>query len=63
MVQRTFVFALMAAIGAMPGAAQSQPSTSAPGAWQFAVSGDSRNCGDVVMPAIAADALSHQVSF
>jgi hypothetical protein len=24
------------------------------GAWKFAVSGDSRNCGDVVMPAIAA---------
>ena len=23
-------------------------------AWKFAVSGDSRNCGDVVMPAIAA---------
>ena len=26
--------------------------------WTFAVSGDSRNCGDVVMPAIAADATS-----
>jgi hypothetical protein len=26
-------------------------------AWSFAVSGDSRNCGDVVMPAIAAGAL------
>src|SRR5262249_39224514 len=24
-----------------------------PGAWTFAVSGDSRNCGDVIMPAIA----------
>src|SRR5580704_13427623 len=23
------------------------------GAWKFAVSGDSRNCGDIVMPAIA----------
>ena len=31
--------------------------------WSFAVSGDSRNCGDVVMPAIAADALKHNVSF
>lgn len=31
--------------------------------WQFAVSGDSRNCGDVVMPAIAADALKHQPNF
>jgi hypothetical protein len=31
--------------------------------WYFAVSGDSRNCGDVVMPAIAADALKHNVAF
>ena len=27
--------------------------------WRFIVSGDSRNCGDVVMPAIAAHAISH----
>lgn len=31
--------------------------------WHFAVSGDSRNCGDVVMPAIAKDALQHQIDF
>ena len=31
--------------------------------WTFAVSGDSRNCGDVVVPAIAADALKHEVTF
>jgi hypothetical protein len=31
--------------------------------WRFAVSGDSRNCGDVVMPAIAKSALAHQVEF
>jgi hypothetical protein len=31
--------------------------------WQFTVSGDSRNCGDVVMPAIAADVLSHHPIF
>src|SRR6476659_9624514 len=31
--------------------------------WSFAVSDDSRNCGDVVMPAIAADATKHNVSF
>lgn len=31
--------------------------------WTFAVSGDSRNCGDVVMPAIAADATKHNASF
>jgi len=28
--------------------------TLAPAQWKFAVSGDSRNCGDIVMPAIAA---------
>ena len=33
------------------------------GTWQFAVSGDSRNYGDVVMPAIAASALSHSPKF
>jgi hypothetical protein len=32
-------------------------------AWHFAVSGDSRNCGDVVMPSIAADARSNQAAF
>jgi len=31
--------------------------------WQFAVSGDSRNCGDVVMPSIAADARANQAVF
>src|SRR5258708_1893549 len=34
-----------------------------PETWSFAVSGDSRNCGDVVMPAIAADAIKHNVAF
>src|SRR5215475_3906105 len=31
--------------------------------WHFVVSGDSRNCGDVVMPAIAEAASRHQASF
>ena len=31
--------------------------------WSFAVSGDSRNCGDVVMPGIAASALQQNPSF
>ena len=31
--------------------------------WRFAVSGDSRNCGDVVMPAIAKSVLEHKVEF
>ena len=31
--------------------------------WKFAVSGDSRNCGDVVMPAIAAQVAAAGASF
>ncbi|HEY3827474.1 MAG TPA: hypothetical protein VGL82_23135 [Bryobacteraceae bacterium] len=31
--------------------------------WKFAVSGDSRNCGDVVMPAIASGVLQNGASF
>jgi len=33
------------------------------GTWRFAVSGDSRNCGDVIMPAIAAGVIRDQASF
>jgi len=31
--------------------------------WRFAVAGDSRNCGDVVMPAIAAGVKANSVAF
>jgi hypothetical protein len=31
--------------------------------WTFALSGDSRNCGDIVMPAIAADAAKNSARF
>lgn len=31
--------------------------------WKFAVSGDSRNCGDVVMPAVAAGAATNGAAF
>ena len=37
--------------------------TSTAKTWMFAVSGDSRNCGDVVMPAIAASAAQHGPKF
>jgi hypothetical protein len=33
------------------------------GTWHFAVSGDSRNCGDIVMPAIAKGAALNQAAF
>ena len=31
--------------------------------WHFAVSGDSRNCGDVVVPSIAASATKNKAAF
>jgi len=34
-----------------------------PDTWRFIVSGDSRNCGDIVMPAIAADSIQFRPSF
>jgi hypothetical protein len=49
----------LVAAGAGPGA-RAQP---AAGVWRFAVSGDSRNCGDVVMPAIAAGVLADGARF
>lgn len=50
--------AILIACNNMPAVAQQ---ISAP--WRFAVSGDSRNCGDVVMPAIAAGVLARNASF
>jgi hypothetical protein len=47
------------ALGLQVGAAGAAPSSS----WNFAVSGDSRNCGDVVMPSIAADAAARRAAF
>ena len=49
--------------------AQSTPSPSSAAAetpsvpWNFAVSGDSRNCGDVTMPAIAAEVAKDHAGF
>ena len=52
--------------GVSPSLAQKQctPPTPSPTAtWRFAVSGDSRNCGDVVMPAIASGARGDKALF
>jgi Calcineurin-like phosphoesterase len=44
--------------------ARQAPSAAPPAnTWRFAVSGDSRNCGDVVMPGIAAGVLRDQAEF
>jgi hypothetical protein len=53
--------AAMAAFTAKPAAAPAAALADAP--WHFAVSGDSRNCGDVVMPSIAAGARADQAAF
>ncbi len=45
------VFALILLCAAVPLHVQEKPDSG--GSWKFAVSGDSRNCGDIVMPAIA----------
>jgi hypothetical protein len=41
----------------------SATAASAAGTWRFAVSGDSRNCGDIVMPAVAKGAWKDGAQF
>jgi len=55
------LLALLVACAQTAGARPEEPK--APGAWKFAVGGDSRNCGDVVMPAVAAGAASTGAAF
>jgi len=67
------IMVLVAAVFLMVGRTRAQQPTESAGSgrpgesteatWNFAASGDSRNCGDVVMPAIAADALKHHPAF
>jgi calcineurin-like phosphoesterase family protein len=64
---RSEVCLLVCAILSTAALAQAQRTDTTLGAagktWRFAVSGDSRNCGDVVMPAIAKKAHADGVSF
>lgn len=57
------VFLLSALWMMVSGCAHARHGKSAPDSWSFAVSGDSRNCGDVVMPSIAQSARAHQAAF
>jgi hypothetical protein len=57
------ILAGLLAVACSSALGQTRPSPKKATEWRFAVSGDSRNCGDVVMPAIAAGALAHGVSF
>lgn len=54
---------LAVAFGTSCAQAQSRRTASTESSWTFAVSGDSRNCGNVVMPAIAAGARADGASF
>ena len=54
-------FFASSAFGKKPHPKKAEAST--PKTWVFAVSGDSRNCGDVVMPAIAAGAKQDNAAF
>jgi hypothetical protein len=58
-VIRTFAFILLCLIAAFPAQAGGQSG----GSWKFAVSGDSRNCGDVIMPAIAKSVVEDKAEF
>src|SRR5476651_2413806 len=49
-----FIFMVSAAFAQVKASAKS---------WQFAFSGDSRNCGDIVMPAIAKDMAKTDAKF
>ena len=55
----------LAAMGALGAALPTLSQTHSPGTavWKFAASGDSRNCGDVVMPAIAVAAKKDGARF
>jgi hypothetical protein len=55
----TFVTAVVCLAATLTAQKNQSPS----GTWKFAVSGDSRNCGDIVMPAIAAGVLSDDAAF
>jgi len=52
---------LVALLSLLVVASTAQQSSDKP--WRFAVSGDSRNCGDVVMPAIAKSVLANDAEF
>lgn len=62
-IRRTFfgilVATTLAALGGLPVSAQQAGGAD----WSFAAAGDSRNCGDVIMPAIAETAKQNHVAF
>jgi len=56
------LFTFFAMVGTISsGIAQDQPAVGT--SWKFAISGDSRNCGDIVVPAIAAGVVKDGAAF
>jgi hypothetical protein len=62
MTRSAFAFLVLFAVAA---SAQTPPAASpnADASWRFVVAGDSRNCGDVIMPAIAVAAKANNAQF
>jgi hypothetical protein len=60
---KTIRLALLAALLTSVAMAQTSSQQQKTSDWTFAVSGDSRNCGDVVVPSIAASAAKNNAAF
>src|SRR5258705_13202914 len=54
---------LLSPIAALAQTPPPAPAGASDGTWHFVVAGDSRNCGDVVMPAIAEAAKTNNAKF
>jgi hypothetical protein len=60
---RKSIFFLVGTITVLIFAASAAIAQQSSGTWRFVASGDSRNCGDVVMPGIAETARKNQAAF
>src|SRR5215831_15379300 len=62
-MMKTIRLAILATLLASAAMAQTSRHHQQKSDWNFAVSGDSRNCGDVVVPSIAAGAARNKAAF
>jgi len=60
---RLSIFGWMLVLAGVLAAQQTPATTGSDSTWRFVVSGDSRNCGDIVMPAIAQGARRDGAAF
>src|SRR5579863_4787198 len=63
MIIRRIFLAIAVVFGVALAARTASAQQPAHGTWRFLASGDSRNCGDVVMPGIAEIAKKNQAAF